>query len=110
MMKKYFILLLVLGVFFFSNLSNTSAAEIHSFSINNEDKYFIYYWGGLNASTIVTFRNEFIKTMPLVEKWGGISFTNIKIVIVPESFEEIHVLKNCLPKNFMGRFTVSLTP
>jgi len=87
-MKKYFILLLVLGVFFFSNLSNTSAAEIHSFSINNEDKYFIYYWGGLNASTIVTFRNEFIKTMPLVEKWGGISFTNIKIVIVPESFEE----------------------
>jgi len=95
--KRFSIILLIAlsALVFFNTLPNVNAAEIHSFSINNEGKYFIYYWDGADLSKVKAIRDEAIRVIPLVEQWGGLSFDKLEIDIVPDSFEEYQaVYKN----------------
>lgn len=111
-------LILLLGLLFFNNVPNVYASQIHSFSINNEGKYFIDYFEGANLSKVEMFRNDVIKIMPLVEKWGGISFDKLEIVIIPDSFDnyqklyggtEIWKMFNLVDKkSYDGIFALSL--
>lgn len=92
--KKFTVILFILSLAFlsFSTPSSVQAAQLHSFSINNKGKYFIYYRDGLDANTVKAFRNEIIKIIPFLEKWAGISFDKLEIDIVPDSFDDYEVV------------------
>jgi hypothetical protein len=87
--KKNIILLLVSALFlFFNSVSGARAGGIHTFSINNEGKYFIDYRDGLDPNTVQAFRNKIIKLMPVLEKWGATNTDYSEIVIIPDSFSQ----------------------
>ena len=90
MNKKYLILSVFL--FFFSVLPSVHAAEIHSFSINNEGKYFIYYSGDVDSSIVERFRNKAVEILPIIEQWGGVNPGKVRMAIVPNTFEEYQAL------------------
>ncbi|MFA6047302.1 MAG: hypothetical protein WCV59_02340 [Parcubacteria group bacterium] len=89
--KNIVIFFISLLLFFFSLVSDARASGIHTFSINNEGKYFIDYRDGLDPNTVQIFRNIIIKMMPALDEWGSTSIDKLEIAIVPDSFDDYQI-------------------
>ncbi|MCX6763941.1 MAG: hypothetical protein NTZ97_04415 [Candidatus Moranbacteria bacterium] len=85
--RKNIVIFFIATLFlFFNYVPGIRATGIHTFSLNDEGKYFIDYRDGLDPNTVHAFRNKIIKLMPVLEKWGGTSIDKLEIAIIPDSF------------------------